>query len=85
MLAPLISVDNKQGDDEAILYMVLNINNPILFRDTFIGKFFSDYRWICSQTENSASYLYTGVQSWNYELGPLNIYPVLPLVIIDAR
>ena len=30
MLAPLISVDNKQGDDEAILYMDLNINNAKL-------------------------------------------------------
>ena len=62
---------DKEGDDEATLYGFEH-NNPILFRDTFIGKFSPITGGFV--TDKSSIYLYTGVQA-EYELGPLNIVP----------
>ena len=62
---------DKEGDDEATLYGFEH-NNPILFRDTFIGKFSPITGGFI--TDKSSIYLYTGVQA-EYELGPLNIVP----------
>jgi len=62
---------DKEGDDEANLYGFEH-NNPVLFRDTFIGKFSPITGGFF--TDKSSIYLYTGVQA-EYELGPLNIIP----------
>ena len=62
---------DKEGDDEATLYGFEH-NNPVLFRDTFIGKFSPITGGFV--TDKSSIYLYTGVQV-EYELGPLNIVP----------
>ena len=62
---------DKEGDDEATLYGFEH-NNPVLFRDTFIGKFSPITGGFV--TDKNSIYLYTGVQV-EYELGPLNIVP----------
>ena len=62
---------DKEGDEKATLYGFEH-NNPILFRDTFIGKFSPITGGFV--TDKSSIYLYTGVQA-EYELGPLNIVP----------
>ena len=62
---------DKEGDDEATLYGFEH-NNPVLFRDTFIGRFSPITGGFV--TDKSYIYLYTGVQA-EYELGPLNIVP----------
>jgi lipid A 3-O-deacylase len=62
---------DKEGDDEATLYGFEH-NNPVLFRDTFIGRFSPITGGFV--TDKSSIYLYTGVQA-EYELGPLNIVP----------
>ena len=62
---------DKEGDDEANLYGFEH-NNPVLFRDTFVGKFSPITGGFV--TDKSSIYLYTGVQV-EYELGPLNIVP----------
>ena len=62
---------DKEGDDEATLYGFEH-NNPLLFRDTFVGKFSPVTGGFV--TDKSSIYLYTGVQA-EYELGPLNIIP----------
>ena len=62
---------DKEGDDEATLYGFEH-NNPVLFRDTFIGKFSPNTGGFF--TDKNSIYLYTGVQV-EYELGPLNIVP----------
>ena len=62
---------DKEGDDEANLYGFEH-NNPVLFRDTFVGKFSPITGGFV--TDKSSIYLYTGVQA-EQELGPLNIVP----------
>ena len=62
---------DEEGDDEATLYGFEH-NNPVLFRDTFIGKFSPITGGFV--TDKSSIYLYTGVQV-EYEFGPLNIVP----------
>ena len=62
---------DKEGDEKANLYGVEH-NNPILFRETFIGKFSPITGGFV--TDKSSIYLYTGVQA-EYEVGPLNIVP----------
>tara|TARA_B100000795_G_C22592679_1_gene358069 strand:+ start:179 stop:673 length:495 start_codon:yes stop_codon:yes gene_type:complete len=62
---------DKEGDDKATMYGFEH-NNPILFRDTFIGKFSPITGGFF--TNKSSIYLYTGVQA-EYEIGPLNIIP----------
>ena len=62
---------DKEGDDEATLYGFEH-NNPVLFRDTFVGKFSPITGGFV--TDKSSIYLYTGVQA-QYEMGPLNIIP----------
>ena len=62
---------DKEGDDKATLYGFEH-NNPILFRDTFAGKFSPISGGFV--TNKSSIYLYTGVQA-DYEIGTLNILP----------
>tara|TARA_B100000795_G_scaffold165879_1_gene124784 strand:+ start:222 stop:716 length:495 start_codon:yes stop_codon:yes gene_type:complete len=62
---------DKEGDDEATMYGFEH-NNPILFRDTFVGRFSPISGGFV--TDKSSIYLYTGVQA-QYEIGPLNIIP----------
>ena len=62
---------DKEGDDKATLYGFEH-NNPILFRDTFVGKFSPISGGFI--TDKNSIYLYTGVQA-EYEIGPLNILP----------
>jgi lipid A 3-O-deacylase len=62
---------DKEGDEKATLYGFEH-NNPILFRETFIGKFSPITGGFV--TNKSSIYLYTGVQA-EYEVGPLNIVP----------
>ena len=62
---------DKEGDDEANLYGFEH-NNPVLFRDTFVGKFSPITGGFV--TDKSSIYLYTGVQA-EYEIGPLNVVP----------
>ena len=62
---------DKEGDDEATMYGFEH-NNPVLFRDTFVGRFSPITGGFV--TDKSSIYLYTGVQA-EYELGPLNIIP----------
>ena len=69
--AGTFDIIDKEGDDEATLYGFEH-NNPILFRDTFIGKFSPITGGFV--TDKNSIYLYTGVQA-EYELGPLNIVP----------
>ena len=62
---------DKEGDDKATL-VGFEHNNPILFRDTFVGKF-SPITGVFITNKNSV-YFYTGVQI-KYEIGPINIIP----------
>ena len=62
---------DKEGDEKATLYGFEH-NNPILFRETFIGKFSPITGGFV--TDKSSIYLYTGVQA-EYEVGFLNIVP----------
>ena len=62
---------DKEGDDKATLYGFEH-NNPLLFRDTFIGRFSPITGGFV--TDKSSIYLYTGVQA-QYEIGSLNIIP----------
>mgnify|MGYP006113413347 FL=1 len=62
---------DKEGDDQARMYGVEH-NNPVLFRDTFIGRFSPITGGFI--TDKNSIYLYTGVQA-QYKLGPLNIMP----------
>ena len=62
---------DKEGDDKANLYGFEH-NNPILFRDTSVGKFSPISGGFI--TDKKSIYLYTGVQA-NYEIGPLKILP----------
>ena len=62
---------DKEGDDKARMYGVEH-NNPVLFRDTFIGRFSPITGGFI--TDKNSIYLYTGVQA-QYKLGPLNIMP----------
>ena len=62
---------DKEGDDEATLYGFEH-NNPVLFRDTFVGKFSPITGGFV--TDKNSIYLYTGVQA-EYEIGPLNVVP----------
>ena len=62
---------DKEGDDKANLYGFEH-NNPVLFRDTFVGKFSPITGGFV--TDKSSIYLYTGVQA-EYEIGPLNVVP----------
>ena len=62
---------DKEGDDKANLYGFEH-NNPVLFRDTFVGKFSPITGGFV--TDKSSIYLYTGVQA-EYEIGPLNVIP----------
>ena len=62
---------DKEGDDQAILYGIEH-NNPLLFRDTIIGKFAPITGAFI--TDKNSMYLYTGVEA-QYEIGVLNIVP----------
>ena len=62
---------DKEGDDEATLYGFEH-NNPVLFRDTFVGKFSPITGGFI--TDKDSIYLYTGVQA-EYEIGPFNVVP----------
>ena len=62
---------DKEGDDKATMYGIEH-NNPILFRDTFVGKFSPITGGFI--TDKSSFYLYTGVQA-QYKFGSLNIIP----------
>ena len=62
---------DKEGDDKANLYGFEH-KNPILFRDTILGKFYPISGGFI--TDKNSIYLYTGVQA-QYEMGPLNIIP----------
>ena len=62
---------DKEGDDKATLYGFEH-NNPLLFRDTFIGRFSPITGGFV--TDKSSIYLYTGVQA-QYKIGSLNIIP----------
>ncbi|MDB9826900.1 acyloxyacyl hydrolase [Candidatus Pelagibacter sp.] len=64
---------DKEGDDKANLYG-LEHNNPLLFKDTFIGRFSPITGGFI--TDKDSIYLYTGVQI-QYKVGPLNIIPSL--------
>ena len=62
---------DKEGDDKADMYGFEH-NNPMLFRDTFVGRFSPITGGFF--TEKNSIYLYTGVQAL-YEMGPINIVP----------
>ena len=62
---------DKEGDDKANLYGFEH-NNPILFRDTSVGKFSPISGGFI--TDKKSIYLYTGVQA-QYGIGPLKILP----------
>ena len=62
---------DKEGDDKATLYG-LEHNNPVLFKDTFIGRFSPITGGFV--TEKNSIFIYTGVQA-QYEVGPLKITP----------
>ena len=69
--AGIFDTIDKEGDEKATLYGFEH-NNPILFRDTFAGKFSPISGGF--MTNKSSIYLYTGVQA-DYEIGTLNILP----------
>ena len=71
---------DKEGDDQATLYGIEH-NNPILFRDTFIGRFSPITGGFV--TDKNSIYLYTGVQA-QYEIGPMNIVPSFTPGYYDA-
>jgi len=62
---------DKEGDDEATLYG-LEHNNPVLFKDTFVGRFSPITGGFI--TSKNSIFIYTGVQA-QYEIGPLKIIP----------
>ena len=62
---------DKEGDDKADMYGFEH-NNPMLFRDTFVGRFSPITGGFF--TEKNSIYFYTGVQAL-YEMGPINIVP----------
>ena len=62
---------DKENDDKATLYG-LEHNNPVLFKDTFIGKFSPITGGFI--TNKNSIFIYTGVQA-QYEIGPLKITP----------
>ena len=62
---------DEEGDEKANLYGFEH-NNPILFRDTFVGKFSPVSGGFI--TDKKSIYLYTGVQG-QYGIGPLKILP----------
>jgi hypothetical protein len=69
--AGIFDTIDKEGDEKATLYGFEH-NNPILFRDTFIGKFSPISGGFI--TDKSSIYLYTGVQA-QYGIGPMKILP----------
>ena len=71
---------DKEGDDQASLYGIEH-NNPILFRDTFVGKFSPITGGFI--TDKNSIYLYTGVQA-QYEIGLMNIVPSFAPGYYDA-
>ena len=62
---------DKEGDDKATM-VGFEHNNPILFRDTFVGRFSPITGGFV--TNKSSFYFYTGLQI-QYEVGPINIIP----------
>ena len=62
---------DKEGDDEANLYG-LEHNNPVLFKDTLVGRFSPITGGFI--TDKDSIFIYTGVQA-QYEIGPLQITP----------
>ena len=62
---------DKEKDDKATLYG-LEHNNPVLSKDTFIGKFSPITGGFI--TNKDSIFIYTGVQA-QYEIGPLKITP----------
>ena len=62
---------DKEGDDEATLYGFEH-NNPVLYKDTFIGRFSPITGGFI--TEKDSIFIYTGIQA-QYEIGPLKITP----------
>ena len=69
--AGIFDTIDKEGDDKADMYGFEH-NNPILFRDTFVGKFSPISGGFI--TNKSSIYLYTGVQA-QYGIGSLKILP----------
>jgi len=64
---------DKENDDRATLYGFEH-NNPVLFKDTFIGKVSPITGGFI--TDKDSVFIYTGVQI-QYEIGPLKITPSL--------
>ena len=62
---------DKEGDEKTTL-VGFEHNNPILFRDTFVGKFSPISGGFI--TQKNSIYLYPGLQA-QYEVGPLKILP----------
>ena len=62
---------DKEGDDEANLYGIEH-NNPVLFKDTLVGRFSPITGGFI--TDKDSIFIYTGVQA-QYEIGPLQITP----------
>ena len=62
---------DKEGDDEATIYGFEH-NNPVLFRDTFVGRFSPITGGFV--TGNSAAYIYTGME-WNVDMGAMTFTP----------
>ena len=62
---------DKEGDDEAKLYG-LEHNNPVLFKETFVGRFSPITGGFI--TDKDSVFIYTGIQA-QYELGPIQITP----------
>ena len=62
---------DKEGDDEAPLYG-LEHNNPVLSKDTLIGRLSPITGGFV--TEKNSIFIYTGVQA-QYKIGPLKITP----------
>ena len=62
---------DKENDDKATLYG-LEHNNPVLFKDTFIGKFSPITGGFV--TDKDSIFVYTGVQA-QYKIGFLKITP----------
>ena len=69
--AGTFDIIDKEGDDEATLYGFEH-NNPVLFRDTFIGKFSPITGGFI--TDKASIFIYTGVQI-QYKIGYLKITP----------
>ena len=67
----IFDIIDKEGDDKADLYGFEH-NNPILFRDTLVGRFSPITGGFI--TDKNSVYLYTGVQA-QYKLGPMSIVP----------